>query len=151
MKRFFKSKGQGLVEYALVLVLVAIVVIAALTILDPIIKGAFNATQAESNSATTTPKPNVNQVVLADASFIKEGINTPYLIPLYSEEYLYSWYKTGCRSLIPPPDGYGLKVGTIYEDPTKITITRDGDSYVLCNNVQGAQVAIVSTFVELPK
>jgi pilus assembly protein Flp/PilA len=32
-----KEKGQGLVEYALILVLVAIVVIAALTILGPII------------------------------------------------------------------------------------------------------------------
>ena len=32
-----KEKGQGLVEYALILVLVAIVVIAALMILGPII------------------------------------------------------------------------------------------------------------------
>jgi pilus assembly protein Flp/PilA len=32
-----KEKGQGLVEYALILVLVAIVVIAALKILGPII------------------------------------------------------------------------------------------------------------------
>ena len=37
-----KEKGQGLVEYALILVLVAIVVIAALTILGPIIGGVFS-------------------------------------------------------------------------------------------------------------
>lgn len=37
-----KEKGQGLVEYALILVLVAIVVIAALTILGPIIGNIFN-------------------------------------------------------------------------------------------------------------
>ena len=36
-----KEKGQGLVEYALILVLVAIVVIAALTILGPIIGNVF--------------------------------------------------------------------------------------------------------------
>ena len=37
-----KEKGQGLVEYALILVLVAIVVIAALMILGPIIGGVFS-------------------------------------------------------------------------------------------------------------
>ncbi len=38
-----KERGQGLVEYALILVLVAIVVIAALMILGPIIGNAFSA------------------------------------------------------------------------------------------------------------
>ena len=37
-----KEQGQGLVEYALILVLVAIVVIAALMILGPIIGNAFS-------------------------------------------------------------------------------------------------------------
>ena len=37
-----KEKGQGLVEYALILVLVAIVVIAALTILGPRIGNVFS-------------------------------------------------------------------------------------------------------------
>ncbi len=37
-----QEKGQGLVEYALILVLVAIVVIAALMILGPIIGGVFS-------------------------------------------------------------------------------------------------------------
>ncbi len=37
-----KEKGQGLVEYALILVLVAIVVIAALMILGPIIGNVFS-------------------------------------------------------------------------------------------------------------
>lgn len=36
-----KEKGQGLVEYALILVLVAVVVIAALTILGPLIGNVF--------------------------------------------------------------------------------------------------------------
>jgi pilus assembly protein Flp/PilA len=37
-----KERGQGLVEYALILVLVAIVVIAALMVLGPIIGNAFS-------------------------------------------------------------------------------------------------------------
>ena len=37
-----QQKGQGLVEYALILVLVAIVVIAALMILGPIIGNVFS-------------------------------------------------------------------------------------------------------------
>ncbi|MEJ5223564.1 MAG: Flp family type IVb pilin [Anaerolineales bacterium] len=37
-----KEKGQGLVEYALILVLVAVVVIAVLTILGPIIGNVFS-------------------------------------------------------------------------------------------------------------
>jgi pilus assembly protein Flp/PilA len=39
---FEKEKGQGLVEYALILVLVAIVVIAALMIMGPIIGNTFS-------------------------------------------------------------------------------------------------------------
>ena len=38
-----EQKGQGLVEYALILVLVAIVVIAALMILGPIIGNVFTS------------------------------------------------------------------------------------------------------------
>lgn len=37
-----EEKGQGLVEYALIIILVAIVVVAALTILGPGIKNLFN-------------------------------------------------------------------------------------------------------------
>ena len=36
-----QEKGQGLVEYALILVLVAVVVIAALTLLGPAISSIF--------------------------------------------------------------------------------------------------------------
>jgi len=38
-----KERGQGLIEYALILVLVAIVVIAALMILGPMIGNTFSA------------------------------------------------------------------------------------------------------------
>jgi len=45
-----KEKGQGLVEYALILVLVAVVVIAILTILGPQIGDVFSTV---SNSLGT--------------------------------------------------------------------------------------------------
>jgi pilus assembly protein Flp/PilA len=45
-----KEKGQGLVEYALILVLVAIVVIAVLLILGPVIGNVFSKI---NNSLTT--------------------------------------------------------------------------------------------------
>ncbi len=37
-----KERGQGLVEYALILVMVAIVVIAALLVLGPVIGNTFS-------------------------------------------------------------------------------------------------------------
>lgn len=45
------TRGQGLVEYALILVLVAVVVIAALLILGPIIGNAFSTINASLESA----------------------------------------------------------------------------------------------------
>ena len=44
-----KEKGQGLVEYALILVLVAVVVIAVLLVLGPVIGNVFT----EINSTLT--------------------------------------------------------------------------------------------------
>ena len=47
MKHFSREEGQGLVEYALILVLVAIVVIAVLLLLGPVIGNVFsNITEA---------------------------------------------------------------------------------------------------------
>jgi len=44
------EKGQGLVEYALILVLVAIVVIAALMILGPVVGNAFSTVNNSLNN-----------------------------------------------------------------------------------------------------
>ena len=41
MKIAFKEKGQGLVEYALILVLIAVVVLAALTVMGPVIGNVY--------------------------------------------------------------------------------------------------------------
>jgi pilus assembly protein Flp/PilA len=45
-----REKGQGLVEYALILVLVAIVVIAALLVLGPVVGNAFSTVNSSLNS-----------------------------------------------------------------------------------------------------
>jgi len=45
-----REKGQGLVEYALILVLVAIVVFAALLILGPTLGNAFSTVNKSLNS-----------------------------------------------------------------------------------------------------
>jgi pilus assembly protein Flp/PilA len=41
-----REKGQGLVEYALILVLVAIVVVAVLTLMGPIVANMFSKVNA---------------------------------------------------------------------------------------------------------
>ena len=43
MKRLWSQKGQGLIEYALILVLIAIVVIAVLMLLGPMIGNTFSS------------------------------------------------------------------------------------------------------------
>ena len=48
-----KEKGQGLVEYALILVLVAIVVIAVLMLLGPIIGNVFSSINKSLSGATS--------------------------------------------------------------------------------------------------
>ncbi len=57
MKSLFSNKkqekGQGLVEYALILVLVAIVVIAALMILGPIIGNVFSKVNSSLSTVST--------------------------------------------------------------------------------------------------
>jgi pilus assembly protein Flp/PilA len=45
-----KEQGQGLVEYALILVLVAIVVIAALLLLGPVIGNTFSSINSSLSS-----------------------------------------------------------------------------------------------------
>ena len=49
-KLFVDDEGQGLVEYALILVLIAIVVIAALTFLGNKVEDTFNNIGTELNA-----------------------------------------------------------------------------------------------------
>ena len=48
MKNFFKDEsGQGMVEYGLIIALIAIAVIAGLNVLGPAIKGIFTNAAAQ--------------------------------------------------------------------------------------------------------
>ena len=60
-----RQKGQGLVEYALILVLVAIVVIAALMILGPVIGNVFSQI---NNSLSGVGMGGMDEVVLPPAA-----------------------------------------------------------------------------------
>ena len=42
MKFALEERGQGMVEYALILVLVAVVVIAAVTVMGPLVGNVFS-------------------------------------------------------------------------------------------------------------
>ena len=56
LRRFFKDEeGQGMVEYGLILALIAIVVIVALVALGPKIKGVFQAVNDSVPSVTAAP------------------------------------------------------------------------------------------------
>lgn len=47
-----QEEGQGLVEYALIIVLIAIVVIAALRLLGPVIGNVFSSIQSSLTGVT---------------------------------------------------------------------------------------------------
>ena len=57
MKFAPKEKGQGLVEYALILVLVAIVVILVLTAVGEQVFNVFDNIQQQLGKVDGTPKP----------------------------------------------------------------------------------------------
>lgn len=64
-----QEKGQGLVEYALILVLVAIVVIAALMILGPIIGNVFSTINSSLSTVNTGGNGGGGGGTLVDCGF----------------------------------------------------------------------------------
>ena len=55
LRKWFKDEeGQGMVEYGLIIALIAIVVIVALALLGPRIRDIFNKTNDELGKATST-------------------------------------------------------------------------------------------------
>ncbi len=68
-----QEKGQGLVEYALILVLVAIVVIGVLIVLGPKIGGIFSSVNGSlsgigGGGAQTTTAPTQPAIITGDAA-----------------------------------------------------------------------------------
>lgn len=53
MNTFFADRGQGLVEYALILVFVAVIVLVALQVLGPTVSGMFSNVNSELERVTS--------------------------------------------------------------------------------------------------
>ncbi len=148
------EKGQGLVEYALILVLVAIVVIAALMILGPLVEQALSgvnedlATQEVVSAEYTNP---ANISLLSDAQFVKAGHNSPYLISSAAEGYTPIYFEEGCHKL-DVPDGYRVKFGTAspYNEGYLGIVLAD-NMYTLCNSTPDTKIGVVIVFLELPR
>ncbi len=136
-----KEKGQGLVEYALILVLVSIVVIAALMILGPIIGGVFD----QSAPAATAVPDTRNETLLADAPRIKQGYNHPYRVAADSDGVT-TEFGFGCSPLTVN-SGFDVKIGTAVPYLDDITITREGDTYTVCNNIPGTHILVYVTYL----
>ena len=56
-----KEKAQGMVEFALILALVAVVVIAALTLLGPLVGAVFSTINASIGGAMPTDIPPIGE------------------------------------------------------------------------------------------
>lgn len=121
-----KEKGQGLVEYALILVLVAIVIILVLNVFTP----GINYFTSQSNKG-----------ILSTAPVIYES-GRPVQIPIdsYFVNDVYVEYGN-CLDVSSGP--YYIKVGTTYSDPNIITVSKSDSHYAICNNLPGTSVQII--------
>lgn len=132
MKKLFSQSGQGLVEYALILVLVSVVVIAALMIIRPAVEQALGG---------------ANQEILKNAP-----VNTPVHLDNIEGGYAtYVDYDDGDCLQVNVGANRSIKVGTTYDNPKVITINHDDGRYTICNNARGTILKIYWASVEPPK
>lgn len=130
-----KESGQGMVEYTLILVLVAVVLIAAFMILYPYTE--YFETQGNKGILSTAP-------VIYD-------YDSPIYLPegSYFSKYIMVDYNS-CKEIDTGP--YYLKVGTTYEDPSVITVEKTPSSdYQICNNLRGTSIQVIYAFYKLEK
>ena len=104
-----REEGQGLVEYALILVLVAVVVIAVMLQLGPEIRLAFGKVTAVLQGAG----------VITDSSGAIASVNTSFTPASYSSPAT-------------------LKVTVTVSDATTVTVTGDGLSGTLSHTFSGS-------------
>lgn len=150
LPKFKKGSGQGLIEYALILVLVAIVVIAALMVIGPIIESAFS-----ENSSVDPVAFNPNYDLLSGVR-VQYGPEewSPTHLPLESitPENSPTVLPTNSCVDIYPPSGQTIKVGTTYEDVRSITVSiGSGGVVTICNTVIGADPHVYIAYVNLPR
>ncbi|OGD83660.1 hypothetical protein A2572_01390 [Candidatus Collierbacteria bacterium RIFOXYD1_FULL_40_9] len=141
------EKGQGLVEYALILILVSIIVIAALMIVGPFIQKALGIASPEPSSA------NVELLSDVRVQYGPEWWN-PAFIPIQSisDQNVVDIVNSQTCLPIVPPQGKTVKVGTTYADPSLIdVIPGDNGTIEICSRVVGANVHVYITYVDLPR
>lgn len=145
MKTKISEKGEGLVEYAFILVLVAIIVIFFLTTLDNLIR----------DQLLSAGIGNPNEELLSDAPLQSgTGISHPSVLPVHlvQPENLATEIRFGkCLDIAVSPS-MAIKVGTVYEQPEFITITRDSnETFSICNQARGVDVYVYIAYVEVPQ
>ena len=134
MKIFKKASGQGMVEYALILVLVAIIVIGALMILEPIL-GVATAVNKEALSMAPIIYDYGNPIYLPMGTQVNSYIKVDY------EE---------CQTI--QSGKHYLKAGTTYQDPSVIKITHQDDgTYEICNDLRGTSIDVIFDLYDAPK
>lgn len=123
-----KEKGQGLVEYALILVLVAIVVIAVLMLLGPIIANVFSTI---NTSLSSTQYDQLNE----EALFIRASSQDTILFQFYFRGFVQLF--AGLQSLALCTKGDQMKTINHIEDnqplsghPAKLQRGERGQSLV---------------------
>lgn len=135
MKIIPRESGQGLTEYVLILVLVAVVVIAALMVLHPHVE--YFETQGNKGILSTAPViyDHGTPVYLPEGSYFSKHIMVDY---------------NSCKEIDTGP--YYLKVGTTYENPFIVTVEKNSSSnYQICNNLRGTSVQVIYAFYKLEK
>lgn len=138
-----KEKGQGLLEYLMVLVFVAIVVIAAISVIDSVVRSHF----------PDDWQPNASILSDVEAHNGPESWNPALLLPETIEpgNTVTRVGQQSCVS-VSPPRNKALKVGTTYQDPTLIVVSPNGDgSFSICNHLVGADVYIYIAYSEVPQ
>lgn len=142
---FPKEKGQGLVEYAFILLLVSIVVIAAMMILGPIIGGVV-------------PDKYQQNAELLSGVDMQYGPESGHPSPLSGDSIglnnvATKIAKSSCVHIDLPKDKT-IKVGTLYQYPEDIDVSLvpvgDKVAASICNSDPGADVYVYVALVTLP-
>jgi Flp pilus assembly pilin Flp len=136
-----KESGQELMEYALLLLLVAIVVVGCLFLF-----GILGDSISSSNSDSNTPISILNSspvIGLQETNPQHVSLSEADRNQFKEMEYEYGCYKKGFDS------SYSIRAGTEYPNPSAVRIRRlDDDTYSICVDVKGAKVKIVYELVK---
>lgn len=128
--RKISEKGQSMVEYALILVIIAIVVIATTTILIEKLT------------------PDQTTSILSDSPVIGYEKTSPSLIGLGVVGDASVTIKPGCH-LIYINSEYDLKTGTQYPHVDELSVARaDNTHYQFCSQVPASEIKIQIEYIK---